>query len=39
VRQRLEIPVILQRVRLEGPAASREVDMILDTGARYTAIS
>jgi clan AA aspartic protease (TIGR02281 family) len=39
VRQLLETPIILRRVRLEGPAASREVDMVLDTGAVYTAIS
>jgi clan AA aspartic protease (TIGR02281 family) len=39
VRQPLEIPIILRRVRLEGPAASREVDLVLDTGAVYTAIS
>ena len=39
MRQRLETPIILRRVRLEGPVASREVDMLLDTGAAYTAIS
>ena len=39
MRQRLEAPIILRRVRLEGPAASREVDMLLDTGAAYTALS
>lgn len=39
MRQPLETPIILRRVRLEGPAASREVDLILDTGAMYTAIS
>lgn len=39
MRQPLEIPIILRRVRLEGPAASREVDLVLDTGAVYTAIS
>lgn len=39
MRQPLELPIILRRVRLEGPAASREVDMVLDTGAIYTAIS
>lgn len=35
----LEIPIILKRVRIDGLRASREVDMILDTGALYTAIS
>lgn len=39
MRQPLETPIILRRIRLEGPVASREVDMILDTGAVYTAIS
>ncbi len=39
MKQRLEIPLILRRVRVDGPDASREIDMILDTGAMYTAIS
>ena len=39
MRQRLGTPIILQRVRLEGALASREVDMILDSGAMYTAVS
>jgi len=39
VRQRLETPIILRRVRLEGPLATREVDLLLDTGAAYTTIS
>lgn len=39
MRQQLELPIILRRVRLEGPVAAREVDMLLDTGAAYTAIS
>ena len=39
MKQRLEIPLILRRIRVDGPDASREIDMILDTGAMYTAIS
>jgi clan AA aspartic protease (TIGR02281 family) len=39
VRQFLEVPIIVRRVRVEGSVAAREVDMILDTGAAYTAIS
>jgi clan AA aspartic protease (TIGR02281 family) len=39
MKQFLEIPLILKRVRIDGLRASREVDMILDTGAIYTAIS
>jgi clan AA aspartic protease (TIGR02281 family) len=39
MKQSLEIPIIFQRVRIDGMHASREIDMILDTGAIYTAIS
>jgi hypothetical protein len=39
MRQFLEIPLIMRRVRIDGLHASREIDMILDTGALYTAIS
>jgi len=39
MKQSLEIPIIFKRVRIDGTHASREVDMILDTGAMYTAIS
>ncbi len=39
MKQHLEIPIILRRVRINGTSASREIDMILDTGAMYTAIS
>ncbi|MSQ47568.1 MAG: hypothetical protein EXR78_04135 [Deltaproteobacteria bacterium] len=39
MRQFFAIPIILQRVRVEGSGVAREVDMLLDTGAAYTAIS
>jgi clan AA aspartic protease (TIGR02281 family) len=39
MKQSLDIPIIFQRVRIDGMHASREIDMILDTGAIYTAIS
>ncbi len=39
MRQSLATPIILRRVGFEGPVASREVDMILDSGAMYSAIS
>ena len=39
MRQLLEIPIILRRVRIDGLHNSREIDMISDTGAMYTAIS
>jgi len=35
----LEIPTVLRRVRINGPDGSREIDMILDTGAVYTVIA
>ena len=35
----LQIPIIIERVKVEGPLASREVDMILDTGARFTSFN
>ena len=39
MKQFLEISIILRWVRIDGLHASREIDMILDTGALYTAIS
>ncbi len=39
MRTRLDIPIILRRVRINGPTARREVDMVLDTGAVYTVIA
>ena len=39
MRQSLATPIVLRCVSLEGPVASRQVDMILDSGAMYTAIS
>jgi clan AA aspartic protease (TIGR02281 family) len=35
----LQIPIIIERVKVQGPQGFREVDMILDTGARYTSFS
>ena len=35
----LQIPIVIERLRAVGPQASREVDMIFDTGARYTSFS
>jgi len=39
MQARLDIPIILRRVRINGPAGLREIDMILDTGAAYTVIA
>ncbi len=36
---KLDIPIVLRRVTFSGIAGSREIDMILDTGAVYTVIS
>jgi len=35
----LDIPIILRRVEIRGPAGVREIDVILDTGAVYTVIA
>jgi len=39
MKAHLGIPIILERVHVEGPVAIREVDLILDTGARFTSLS
>ena len=36
---RLQIPIVLRRVKIIGPAGFREIDMVLDTGAVYTVIA
>lgn len=38
-RVQLEVPIILRRVRINGPAGVREIDMTLDTGAVYTVVA
>ena len=39
MRVQLEIPIVLSRVKINGPAGVREIDVILDTGAVYTVIA
>ncbi|MCR4432262.1 MAG: retroviral-like aspartic protease family protein [Tepidanaerobacteraceae bacterium] len=39
MRTRLDIPIVLRRVQINGLASRRETDMILDTGAVYTVIA
>ena len=39
MRVSLKIPIIVERLKVQGPKASREVDMLFDTGARYTSFS
>lgn len=39
MQTRLDIPIILRRVEIHGPAGVREIDVILDTGAVYAVIA
>ena len=39
MRVKLEIPIVIRRVRINGPEGFREIDVILDTGAVYTVIA
>jgi clan AA aspartic protease (TIGR02281 family) len=39
MRVPLEIPIVLRRMKVSGPAGIREIDVILDTGAVYTVIA
>jgi len=39
MQTQLDIPIILRRVEIRGPAGVREIDVILDTGAVYTVIA
>ena len=39
MRVQLEIPIVLRRVKINGPAGVRKIDVILDTGAVYTVIA
>jgi clan AA aspartic protease (TIGR02281 family) len=36
---RLQMPIVLRRVKIIGPAGAREMDVVLDTGAVYTVIA
>lgn len=36
---KLNLPIVIERVKVEGPSASREVDLILDSGARFVSLS
>lgn len=36
---KLEIPIIIERVRIAGPKAIREVNLMFDTGARFTTLN
>jgi len=39
MKTQLDVPIVLRRVRLCGPAGIREIDVILDTGAAYTVVA
>jgi clan AA aspartic protease (TIGR02281 family) len=39
MQAKLDIPIVIRRVRLCGPAGTREIDVILDTGAAYTVVA
>lgn len=39
MKQSIGIPIIIRRVKIEGPSGFREIDIILDSGAIYTTIS
>ena len=39
MQTKLDIPIILRRLEIHGPAGAREIDVILDTGAVYTVIA
>jgi len=36
---KLEMPIVLRRAQIIGPAGVREIDVVLDTGAVYTVIA
>jgi clan AA aspartic protease (TIGR02281 family) len=36
---KLSIPIVVEKVRVQGPGAARYIDMILDTGARFSSLS
>ena len=39
MKLKLEIPIVIRRVKINGPNGFREIDMVLDTGAVYTVIA
>jgi clan AA aspartic protease (TIGR02281 family) len=39
MKVRLETPIVIRRVKINGPSVVREIDMVLDTGAVYTIIA
>lgn len=39
MKVKLEIPIVMRRVKINGPSGLREIDMVLDTGAVYTIIA
>ena len=39
MKLKLEIPIIVERVKICGPVAIREVNLLLDTGAKFTTLN
>ena len=39
MKLKLETPIVIRRVRINGRTGFREIDMVLDTGAVYTVIA
>lgn len=39
MRLKLGIPIVIKRVKIDGPLGVREIDMVLDTGAVYAIIA
>jgi len=39
MKLKLDIPIVIRRVKINGPSGMREIDMVLDTGAVYTIIA
>ena len=39
MKLKLEIPIVIRRVKINSPSGFREIDMVLDTGAVYTVIA
>jgi len=39
MKLKLEMPIVIRRVRINGPKGYREIDVVLDTGAVYAVIA
>jgi clan AA aspartic protease (TIGR02281 family) len=39
MKLKLEMPIVIRRIRINGPKGYREIDVVLDTGAVYAVIA